>query len=49
MATDVKAAIAPAFRVPSMERGTLLMIVLIAAMGFCVVYPLILILANSFN
>lgn len=49
MATDAKAAIAPTFRVPSVERGTLLMIVLIAAMGFCVVYPLILILANSFN
>ena len=34
---------------PPLDGGTLLMVVLIGFMGFYVLYPLILILINSFN
>jgi iron(III) transport system permease protein len=37
------------WRLPRLDGGALLMIVLIGSMGFYVVYPLVLILINSFN
>jgi iron(III) transport system permease protein len=37
------------WRLPRLDGGALLMLVLIGSMGFYVVYPLILILINSFN
>ncbi|MGH7833244.1 MAG: ABC transporter permease [Candidatus Binatia bacterium] len=38
-----------AWRLPRLDGGALMMLVLIASMGFYVVYPLVLILINSFN
>jgi iron(III) transport system permease protein len=37
------------WRLPRLDGGALMMIVLIGSMGFYVVYPLVLILINSFN
>ena len=38
-----------ALRIPPLNGGAFLMVVLIGALGFYVVYPLALILINSFN
>ena len=46
---DPRAATPPRSWLPTWDGGTALMAVLIGFMGFYVLYPLILILINSFN
>ncbi|HXT53011.1 MAG TPA: hypothetical protein VN826_00805, partial [Candidatus Eisenbacteria bacterium] len=45
----IKAALPARACLPPLDGGTLIMAVLIGLMGFYVLYPLVLILINSFN